>query len=233
MTFNTHSLSRAVDCLNRCILCCSCDGNKSDNGGKKVYLESARVLLAYVWMELNNPSQVIHVAEVMLNEKPLPSHNGESYCVKSLRRRATMQMYASEAYRMSGIPSDAMRYLNLFVSEQCGGGGSGSGSGSDFEDLTAHLAAVDVKVKDNDQLAPSAMKRLRHARASIKISTAMTNLSLGDVQKARVESQSVFDSLSNGAGMNDLKSAATSSLIQSLICEGRVSEAVQIAKNLK
>mmetsp|Transcript_10791 Transcript_10791/g.13655 ORF Transcript_10791/g.13655 Transcript_10791/m.13655 type:complete len:230 (+) Transcript_10791:71-760(+) len=227
LAFNTHSLSRAVDCLNQCILCCSSDGDKNGDEMKKGYLESARVSLAYVWMELNNPSQVITLAEVMLNEKPLFSADGKNHCVISLRRRATMRMYAFEAYQMSGIPSDAMRCLDAFVSEQ--GGGSNSGG----EELAAHLAAINVKGRDNEQLTHNAMTRLKRAKASVQLSTAMTKLSLGDIERAREEAQTAFESLSHEPGMSDMKRAACSSLIQALIYEGKLWKAAQIARNLK
>jgi hypothetical protein len=123
MAFNLQSLTRTVECLNQCIILCSGDSdNDSDNKEghmntntnantnyhtnndrkKGYYLESAHALLAYVLSELNEPSQVIKIAEMMLKkEKPLYSSNGAGtgastrcndrngrtdYCINSLHR---------------------------------------------------------------------------------------------------------------------------------------------------
>jgi hypothetical protein len=291
MAFNLQSLTRAVECLNQCIILCSGDSdNDSDNKEghmnkntntnantntnyhtnndrkKGYYLESARVLLAYVLLELNKPSEVIKIAELMLKkEKPLYSSNSagtgaitrrndrngrRDYCINSLRRRATMRMYACEALYMLGNPSEGLHYLNDdFTLNHDGDTTSGSSSNS-IENtclLAAHLATVNVPQNTKKQLKlnQDEIKRLKHAKASIQISASMSNLSLGNIGKAEEEAHSACNILHNETGMNanmnananvntrNLKDAAYSSLIQSLICGGKIADAVQVARNLK
>lgn len=191
-------------------------------------MESARVLLAYVWIELNNPSQVVQLAEVMLKEKPLcSSKNSKNHSGISLRRRATMRMYACEALCMLGIPSEGLNYLNSDSEPK----NVDTDSGNNVNELAAQLARVDIMRKK--RLNQGEIKRLKHAKASIQISTAMTKLSLNDVSKAQDDAQSACSMLHNEVGMKELKANAYSSLIQSLICGGKIAEAAQLARNLK
>lgn len=214
------SLSRAFDCLNRCIILCSDD---DDDDQKRGYLEAARVLLAYVSLEQSNPSQVINLAEVMFKEKPLSSLDDKRLRKISLRRRATMRLYACEALSMMGISNEGEHYLN-----------NPDPNNSDSfnpSTLAAHLAAIDTTKKR--QLNQAQLKRLNRATASIQLFSSNVNLVSQNVGNAEEEARSACSVLVDEAGMNDLKDAANNSLIQALVCGGKVAEAVKVAKGLK
>merc|ERR1740136_449642 len=67
-----HSpLPRALDCLNRCLRLCAKHSPTSPPPPPPIddpYRESARVALAYVWMELNNPAPVVRLADRVLGD---------------------------------------------------------------------------------------------------------------------------------------------------------------------
>ena len=73
-------------------------------------LESARVSLAYVWLEMNNLHSVIRLSELVLSESPISAFDGRTEdtfeCPASQKRRTTVRMYACEAMRKLGTFSD-------------------------------------------------------------------------------------------------------------------------------
>ena len=166
-------------------------------------------------MELNNPNQVIQLAECMLRDEPLFSNDGKTHCGISLRRRATMRMYVREAIHMLGISENGFEFLN----------------DTDAIDSTAaHLAMINLKKKR--PLSKSEVKRLNNAKASIHATSAITELNLGNVEKARSEAQSALN-ISTEIGIDTIRHASQSSLIQALIHSGKIDEAVELAHNLK
>lgn len=120
---STHPLSRAIDCLTQCLRFY----NQSDEIDlptavpekmkRLSVLESARVSLAYVWLELNNLHSVIRISELVLGESPICAYtDGEGAidekaedpfeCPASQKRRTTMRMYACESMRKLGTFSE-------------------------------------------------------------------------------------------------------------------------------
>lgn len=217
---NSISLNRAIDCLNKCIILC----DASNNDQKRNYLDTARVLLAYVWLEQNNPTQVINLADQMLNGKPLSSDDKNVY-VTSMRQRATMRLYAFEALSLMGRPGEARNYLTndpelKLLGDDCN------------SSLAAQLISVDMTKKK--QLNQGELKRMNHAKAAIQIFSANANLATGNVDSAGNEARSACAILaSDDEGMNGVRGAAHTTLIESLICGGKVTEAVKVAKSLK
>ena len=104
-------------------------------------LESARVSLAYIWLEMNNLNSVIRISELVLKESTIYAYsdadNGmeenTSECPASQRRRSTMQKYASEAMQKLGIfsseePQDVQ--INSFGAPNCNARRTVSGAGT-------------------------------------------------------------------------------------------------------
>jgi hypothetical protein len=190
----------------------------------KRYLESATVFLAYSWLEQNNPLQVINLADSLLKEESLSSESNQ-FSVQSRRRRATMRMYACEAFSMLGMADKGLRYLR-------DDNDSNSPSDEHTHLLASHLASV-VQSKKK-QLSQSEFKRLNNAKAAVQLSSSMSYLSLGNVDMAQNKARSAcsFTSHSN-APVDQTYLSAQSVLVQSLICGGSVSEALEVAKTLK
>ncbi len=217
---NSISLNRAIDCLNQCMILCY----ESHDDQKRNYLDTARVLLAYVWLEQNNPTQVLNLADQMLNGKPLSSDDKNVY-MTSMRQRATMRLYAFEALSLMGRSTEAKNYLHdpelkLPDGDDCN------------SSLAAQLISVDMTKKK--QLNQGELKRMNHAKAAIQIFSANANLATGNVDSAGNEARSACAILANDdEGMNDARGAAHTTLIESLIYDGKVSEAVKVAKSLK
>lgn len=225
MAAKNESLHGAVECLNQCILLCAIDGDNANQNQIRELIESSRVLLAYVWLELNEPNQVIHLADLTAKDDPLPCRSGKGQCVFSLRRQATMRMYACEACSMLGIPSGDLALLYDNDAEF-----NAVMKGKDS--VATDLSAIDLTNKHR-QSVDSEVKKLHNATASLQISSAMSKLSLNDVDNALELTHYVCRKLTSEAESNDLKHDAFSSLIQSLVCGGRIAEAVQLAKSLK
>ena len=99
-------LSNALTYVTKCIALCHKFHGKPVHFKK--YLEPARVLLSYIWMELNNPAPVIGLADVVLSE---PLSENESEKAASQRHRATIRMYACEAMSRMGNPEGGLSYF--------------------------------------------------------------------------------------------------------------------------
>jgi len=89
-----YPLSRARHCLNECLDLC-----RNNNCQDISCLESARVALSYVWLELNNPTYTLQLTELVLGAPDVAPHNSKEYFL-SRRRRATARIYAHEAMSM-------------------------------------------------------------------------------------------------------------------------------------
>lgn len=187
-------------------------------------VESSRVLLAYLWLELNEPNQVMNLAKLTLKEDPILCGNDNTDCVFSLRRRATMRMYASEALSILGIPSsDDLTILNE----------NDANINAIIHNSNVMATCISaIKSTNHQQFNDVEIKRLENATTSIQISSAMSKLSLGDVDSAIGLSQHFCRKLASETYVNDLKHDGFATLIQSLICSGRVVEAAQLAKTL-
>ena len=98
-------LSKAMSYTNKCITLCHKNHSKL-----KSFLEPARVVLAYIWMELNNPAPVMRLADLVLAE-PLPDHDNRSKS-ESQGLRAAIRMYACEAMSLMGNPKGGLKYLS-------------------------------------------------------------------------------------------------------------------------
>ena len=106
---STHPLSRAIDCLTQCLRFY----NQSDEielptavpekMKRLSVLESVRVSLAYVWLELNNQHSVIRISELVLGDEKAED---PFECLASQKRRTTMRMYACESMRKLGTFSE-------------------------------------------------------------------------------------------------------------------------------
>lgn len=220
MPANSLSLNRAIDCLNKCIILCTTNGTNNHR-----YLEAARVLLAYIWLEKNNPSQVIQLADLVLKEETPSSVDDKNFFMISQRRRATIRMYACEALSMMGMANESLKYINDLDSMK------ESDNDQDLSLIVSHLAGIDASKMKN--LNQDEKKRITHAKVSIQIAKANTQLITGDFEHSIQESQSACNNIVDEIGMSSLKSAARSSLIQSLICSGKITEAIKEAEALK
>jgi len=223
---SNHHLSRVVDYLNQCIYLCTDEGINMPKSRKKDYLESARVSLAYVWMELENFASVIKLADLVLKEESLTTDScGDDVPLISIRRRSIMRMYACEAMCKLGTPSEGLKYM-ITVQPQ-----------HDTTLSAAHfLAMIDGSKKDgNDShkpLTPDELTRLNHARASIHICNAMTSLSLGEIELAEEQAKSALNCLTNHASDNYMCHVAKAALIHALLCGGKVENAIKFAKTI-
>lgn len=101
-----NPLPTAVTCLTTCMALCHESTSPSDS--HKRILESARVSLAFVSLELNNPAPVTCLADAVLRED-LPTT--ESHRTISKRLRATIRLYACEAMTLMGNPRGGLKYL--------------------------------------------------------------------------------------------------------------------------
>ena len=122
-SIDKYPLSRAFECLNQCLLLCQ----KKYTSSKLHFdcMESAQVSLAYVCIELNNPSAVVRLADILFESLSTPRGessgdndgsenartNNTSTFTPSSRNVATMRMYACEASCILGYPSKAIEYL--------------------------------------------------------------------------------------------------------------------------
>lgn len=102
-----NPLTTAVTCLTRCMALCQESPFPSSDMKKKI-LESARVSLAFVWLELNNPAPVACLADAVLREE-LPTNQSDRTI--SQRLRATIRLYACEAMTLMGNPRGGLKYL--------------------------------------------------------------------------------------------------------------------------
>jgi len=89
-----YPLTRALFCLNTCIWLTnvSSAGGHDVNEEDKNCVESGRLLLAYVWLELNNPASALKEADAVINA----SDHGQ-FKYDRERRLALAQAYANEA----------------------------------------------------------------------------------------------------------------------------------------
>jgi hypothetical protein len=113
----------------------------------KKILESARVSLAFVWLELKNPAPVACLANVVLGQE-LPTKERDK--VISQRLRATMRLYACEAMALMGNVREGMKYIPDNLDELFD-------YRLDVKDLNRGA------VKDAIELSISGMKRLSEA----------------------------------------------------------------------
>jgi len=116
---NFNPIAKALDCFMACIAYCN-----KNNEQHQDHLESARVSLAYIWMELNNPAPVIRLADLVLGAplKQVVSSNDNDgatggydntheFILLSQRRRVMMRIYACEAMCLLGNPRGGLGYL--------------------------------------------------------------------------------------------------------------------------
>lgn len=101
-----NPLPTAVTHLTKCMALCHEIPYPSDI--HKRMLESARVSLAFVWLELNNPAPVACLADAVLREE-LPTNDSDRAI--SQRLRATIRLYACEAMTLMGNPRGGLKYL--------------------------------------------------------------------------------------------------------------------------
>ncbi len=128
-------LSKALSYVTKCIALCHKGHQKPSHYIR--LLEPARVSLAYIWMELNNPAPVTRLADLVLGE-PLPEDDDEKK-MESQGLRATIRMYACEAMSLMGNPKGGLKYLS-----------------SDNADVVAGFLSEGTKqVHDNDYLKTS------------------------------------------------------------------------------
>ncbi len=148
------------------------------NERHKKYLESARVSLAYLWMELNNPAPVIRMADTVL-AVPLESSDSIGYdeneFVSSQRRRAMIRIYACEAMCLLGNPEGGLRYLK-----------NGKTDVELSSEVDRIVEAILAGQSQNDELASFALK------ASIHLSIAGANAFLGNYDVGKEIAQNLI-----------------------------------------
>lgn len=129
---------KGIECLNKCISLCIRKQNEYTS-----CLESARVALAYIWMEVGNPVSTLQLANEVLNE-PVVEKDAENVDVqRSKQRRATMRLYASEAICLIGDANSSFKFLTL--------GHQNEDMMSDMKIIANHLALKDDSAKTDDK----------------------------------------------------------------------------------
>ncbi len=89
-----YPLTRALFCLNTCIWLTnvSSAGSHGVNEEDENCVESARLVLAYVWLELNNPASALKEADAVIH-----APNNRPFKYERDRRLAIAQVYADDA----------------------------------------------------------------------------------------------------------------------------------------
>lgn len=129
---------KGIECLNKCISLCIRKQNEYTS-----CLESARVALAYIWMEVGNPVSTLQLANEVLNE-PIVEKEVENENVQlSKQRRATMRLYASEAMCLIGDANSSFKFLTL--------GHQHEDIISDMKTIANHLALKDDSAEMDDE----------------------------------------------------------------------------------
>lgn len=113
---SSNPLSRALYSLNRCISLIneSFEHNTFEGSSNSDVEETAKVALAYVWLELNEPLSVVQIANTVLQTQSFSNFEDQDDDKKfpeSLRRRLTLRLYACEAMHILGNPEKARIFL--------------------------------------------------------------------------------------------------------------------------
>ena len=122
---SNNPLPRAIYCLQKCLLLCN--SGDADNGEREKeievgeiddYIDSAMVLLSYIWLELKEYAPALSAAQLVLSRlaaKSVP--NGESDRSKQInekrrrRKQACARMYVCEVYCAMGNADSATNIL--------------------------------------------------------------------------------------------------------------------------
>lgn len=139
-----NPLPTAVTYLTRCMALCH-ELPKQSDFCKRI-LESARVSLAFVWLELNNPASVVCLADVVLSEE-LPTEQSE--LAISQRHRATIRLYACEAMSLMGNPKGGLKYLPDDL--------------NDIFDFVSDASGMTNEMKEANFASVMAMKRMANS----------------------------------------------------------------------
>lgn len=137
-TIVKYPVLKGIECLNNCISLCIRKPNEYIS-----CLESARVALAYIWMEAGNPVSALRLANEVLNEPVMKKEMDDEDVMLSNQRRATMRLYASEAMCLIGDAYSGFKFLsNGFQEEDIM---------SHMKTLAKYLASKDGNTKTDDE----------------------------------------------------------------------------------
>lgn len=136
-TLVNDPVMKGIECLNNCISLCIQKPNDYVS-----CLESARVALAYIWMEVGNPVAVLQLANEVL-DIPIPEKEIDDIEVQlSNQRRATMRLYAFEAMCLIGDANSGFKFLSRGDKEE--------DLLSDMKTIANHLTLKDGSAKNGD-----------------------------------------------------------------------------------
>jgi hypothetical protein len=212
-----NPLAKALDCFMACISYCN-----KNNEQHQDHLESARVSLAYIWMELNNPAPVIRLADLVLGAplKQEVSSNGSDGAIGghvnaresillSQSRRVMMRMYACEAMCLLGNPQGGLGYLK--------GGRKDVELGSEVRRMLRVLSSCtgghgqQQHSKSNVNVDPLVLK------ASLHLSIAGANAMNGNLRIGREIAQNCIQSKTS----SEITSLSKQTLLYCLLSEGK------------
>lgn len=223
-----NPLAKALDCFMACISHCY-----KNNEQHADHLESARVSLAYIWMELNNPAPVIRLADLVLGtpmkEMGMPSSNGNDNdsdtdrgggnnayesILLSKRRRVMMKIYACEAMCLLGNPQGGLGYLK--------GGKSDGELGSEVHQmirvLSSSTAGGYVQQQQQQHFKPNDVNvNALVLKASLHLSIAGANAMSGNLNVGKEIAQNCIQSQTS----SEITTLSKQTLLYCLLSEGK------------
>lgn len=101
-------LHRALFCLNNALHLCAIRDN-SESLVRDNYIETIRVALAYVYLELGEASSALHASQKALSIV----RNDRAPSGPSFKRLERLRLYACEASCILGNPNEALNFLDI------------------------------------------------------------------------------------------------------------------------
>jgi len=221
---SSNPLSRALYSLNRCISLIneSFEHNTFEGSSNSDVEETAKVALAYVWLELNEPLSVVQIANTVLQTQPFSNcedQDDDKKIPESLRRRLTLRLYACEAMHILGNPEKARIFLMDGDSSQ------------EREEFITHLS--------NNLTVPSEVRAKSSSETTnksepVEIET-LIQISLSGALDSMVRTKTCKGSLNyqsqNEPGAAYMDGSTRKALIHCLLRDGNNEKALLILKN--
>lgn len=171
-TLVNDPVMKGIECLNNCISLCIQKPNEHVS-----CLESARVALAYIWMEVGNPVSVLHLANEVLDISiPEKETDDVEEVQLSNQRRATMRLYAFEAMCLIGGANSGFKFLSHGDKEE--------DILSEMKTIANHLTLKDGSAKIGDSESLVQLNQLSVASAYVL---------MGDTFRAKQISSKLMD----------------------------------------
>lgn len=221
---SSNPLSRALYSLNRCISLINenFEHNTFEGSSNSDVEETAKVALAYVWLELNEPLSVVQIANTVLQTQPFSNcedQDDDKKIPESLRRRLTLRLYACEAMHILGNPEKARIFLMDGDSSQ------------EREEFITHLS--------NNLTVPSEVRAKSSSETTnksepVEIET-LIQISLSGALDSMVRTKTCKGSLNyqsqNEPGAAYMDGSTRKALIHCLLRDGNNEKALLILKN--